>query len=166
MAKLTKYDLDNIITKNKSMFKTRSKITQAQFIKLFGLPKMPKSGTYKELHRAHMKLVAMKEKVNGLMRANGLYLKAKDYNDYFLVLDKPSTKGAVARYSAKVERNEACEWQLDAGLKHRLQVTKTWGTYNRVYDRATGMIRPGMGVPKVVDNAGRTAKTLNRVTSY
>lgn len=161
---MNKYDIDTIVTKNKSMFKKGSKITQAQFIKLFGLPKLPKTGNYKDLHRANMKLVALKEQVNYLMRANGLYLKAKDYNSYFMVMDSDRTETAIVRYSAKVERNEACERQLEDAYEYRTNAG-TWGTYNRVFDRKTKRMRTGSFPGRVVDNAGRAANTLNRVTN-
>lgn len=167
MGKITKrqqrlIDFDNIITKNKTLFKAGSTISRADLVKLFSIPKIYNTGSYAKVHRSNLKLVAVQMDINWLMRANGLYLKSKNYYNEFHVCEKEPTKNTIVRYAGEAEIQESCEVQLDRGMVTRLSAG-TWGTYNRVFNQ-NGSLKSGQAVGNYTGT--REAKARNRVQHY
>jgi hypothetical protein len=127
--------VDKILSANRKRLRPGKVLSRAEFVSMLQLSdiqKNPKAkGSYVDLHRENMKLVAEQQRVNKLMRLNGLYLKSKDYYSEFEVCSKDDTKGTIVRYAGQVDRNVVCEETLDSHMVSRL-VSGTWSTYNRV----------------------------------
>lgn len=162
-AKLSKHDqllrdYDDVLTKNKKLFKAGCMISRKDLVTLFGVQGDVTTGSYKRQHKANLRLVRVQNTINYLMRANGLYLKSKDYYSEFHVCQKDQTKSVIVRYAAGVDTQDSCEVQLDTGMITRLNAG-TWGTYNRVYhgNKATNPAP----APK-----GQEARAINRVKHY
>ena len=122
---------NDIIVKNKKLFKAGQYLTRDAFIRLFNIQGVVSSGTYEEMHRSNLKLVTAQTEINMLMRENGLYIASEDYYQFFNVVNKDRVKAEVVRYSAGIDINNACTGRLEAKLKTRTQAN-TWGVYNKV----------------------------------
>lgn len=129
-------DYDRIMATSRKHFRAGSYLSRDQLITMFNLQGVSKlghmNGTYAEQHRENLRLVAVQQDINHLLRANGLYMRSMDYYTSFQICRKEQTKNTIVRYAGQIERNDSCEVQLDAGMVQRVQAG-TWGTYNRVY---------------------------------
>lgn len=127
IQRLTSYN--NIISKNRSKYKAGFRFSRDEFISAFGLPAFPKRGNYATMHKASLKLVAAQQEINELLRESGMYLKSTNYYSEFVITKKEPTKGEITRYSAAVDRNEACTARLADKMEER---GSRWGTYLKV----------------------------------
>ena len=157
--------LDKILSANRRQLRAGKTISRAQLITMLGITDISKNpkktGTYVDLHKENLRLVAAQREVNELLCLNGLYLKAKDYYSYFEVCSKDDTKQTIVRYASQVDVNRACEHRLDAGLHARVQ-KRTWGYYNRVYTNQ-GALKQNI---RVTPTLGRKEAAVRRVKNY
>ena len=146
---------NDIIANNKNLFKVGSTMDRKQFVKLFNIQNIKHTGSYQEIHRSNLKLVAVQQDVNKLMRENGLYFKSGDYYSHFSVAKKEPTKNTIIRYSSEVDINKNCTERLYAKMDQRVKAG-TWGKYNKLNSQAISHI--GNYKP-----TARHVNTINRV---
>ena len=127
--KLIEYN--KIITQNKKLFKTGSKISRFKFASIFKVKGIRGKRTPQEYMSASLELVKTQTLANVLMRENGLYIRSKNYYSSFEVAELPKTKNTVVRYSAEVEINSVCTKRLETKLTER-ENEGTWGYYRSV----------------------------------
>jgi hypothetical protein len=122
---------NDILTYNKSLFRAGRSISRRDFVKLFNISNIVHNGTYEEIQRANLALVAAQQEINMLMRENGLYMKSENYYGSFKVVEKDNTKNTILRYSGGVDVFNGCTSRLEVKMKERVNAN-TWGRYNRV----------------------------------
>ncbi len=127
VARLTSYN--NIISKNRSKYKAGFIFSRDEFISAFGLTGIPKRGNYPTMHKGNLKLLAAQQEINELLRESGMYMKSSNYYSEFVITKKEPTKGEITRYSAAVDRNEACTERLTDKMEER---GTRWGSYLKV----------------------------------
>ena len=136
-TKLTKLEIDKILSKNRTQLRAGKALTRAELITMFEVKDVSKDSsrkaTFAALQKENLKLVALQSNINALMSRSGLYLKSKDYYSTFEVKNKKETKGEIVRHAGKIDIADVLEITLDKGMVTRLSAG-TWGTYNRVYD--------------------------------
>lgn len=166
MTKQSKLELDKILSANRRRLTPGKTLTRAQFIDMLqitGVSKKPNAkGNYATLHKENLKLVREQQRVNELMRMNGLYLKARDYYTRFEVCSRDDTKNIIVRYAGQVERNEVLEQTLDSAMVSRIS-SGTWSYYNRVLTNDGRIKRP---THITTSNNGRTTAAIQRVKHY
>lgn len=149
---------NDIITRNKKLFKPGCTLSRKDFVALFAIQNIQTKGAYAKVHRSNLKLVQVQMEINMLMRENGLYLKSNDYYSSFSVAEKKQAKNTIIRYSAEVDINNYCTTRLENKLKERV-TAGTWGTYKKV---ASGIIANMSHNYKTL----RHSATINRVKNY
>lgn len=146
---------NDILTYNKTLFRAGRSISRQTFVNLFSVPDIVHSGTYEEIQRSNLKLVAVQQEINMLMRENGLYMKSENYYGDFKVVEKEPTKNTILRYSGGVDVFNGCTSRLEMKMKERVDA-KTWGRYNRVSNSDIAQM------PMYAESA-RHRRAINRV---
>ena len=124
-------EYNQILTKNKAMFKSGQSITRDTLVDLFSIENVVNHGSYQEIQRANLNIVAAQGDINRLLRESGLYLRSKGYYSHFKVLPYEQTKEKAASYSSEVDRFTSTTDRIIAKMEDRVSAN-TWGTYNKV----------------------------------
>lgn len=123
-------ELNNILAKNKTLFRSGTTISREVLAKMFGI-KITTKGSYANVHRSNLRLVRLQGKLNKLLQHSGLCLRSKDYYTSFEVADENTLKNVITRNCAAVDTFTDKWISLETNYAERKE-QGTWGTYNKV----------------------------------